>query len=138
MKKKLKELQKKVEAYEAEKRKAERTIRAGELVASWEKHGRVFKDEAERTAEIERLAGLDDNAFEAARSVIDALPEAKAEEGGPGKDNGNNGKPACASHADRKILRSDAGVTPAVVDDGSGGLGGRLTKGLREVREAQS
>jgi len=125
LKKQIEDLQKKVEAYEAEKRKAERSAKATKLVEDWEKRGRVFKDEAERTAEIERLTDLADSAFAAAKSVIDALPEANAS----GTDNGDNGK---------KILRSDAGVTPAMVDDGPGGLGERLTKGLREVREAQS
>ncbi len=126
LKKQLEELQKKVEAYEAEKRKAERSAKATKLVEDWEKRGRKFKDEAERTAEIERLAGLDDSAFEATKSVIDALPEAKADEGDPDKGNG------------KKVLRSDAGIDPAVVDDKTDGLADRLTKGLREVREAQS
>jgi len=123
LKRQVEELQKRVETYEAEKRRAERTGRAGELVAAWEKRGRVFKDEAERAAEIERLADLDDSALAAARSVIDTLPEAKAGEDDSGKD------------SDRKILRSDAGVTPAVIDDDPSGLGERLTKGLREVRD---
>ena len=126
LKKQIEDLQKKVEAYEAEKRKAERSAKATKLVEDWEKRGRKFKDEAERTAEIERLAGLDDNAFEATKSVIDALPEAKADEGDPDKGNG------------KKVLRSDAGVDPAVIDDKTDGLSDRLTKGLREVREAQS
>ena len=122
LKKQIEELQKKVDTYETEKRKAERNTKATKLVENWEKRGRKFKDEAERTAEIERLAGLEDSAFEATKSVIDALPEAKAEEDDPAK----------------KVLRSDAGVDPAVVDDKTDGLTGRLTKGLREVREQQS
>jgi len=121
LKKQIEELQKKVDAYEAEKRKAERSSKAAKLVENWEKRGRKFKDEAERTAEIERLSRLDDNAFEATKSVIDALPEAKAEEDDP----------------EKKVLRSDAGVDPAVVDDKIDNLSNRLSKGLREVREAQ-
>ncbi|MDP8228271.1 MAG: hypothetical protein P9M15_02320, partial [Candidatus Electryoneaceae bacterium] len=121
LKKLIEELQKKVDAYEAEKSKAERNTKATKLVEDWEKHGKKFKDEVARTAEIDRLADLDDSAFEATRSVIDALPEAKAEEDDP----------------DKKVLRSDAGIDPAVVDDSKDNLSNRLSKGLREVREAQ-
>jgi len=121
LKKQVEDLQKKIEAHETEKRKAERNTRAAKLVETWEQRGRKFKDEDERTAEIERLAGLDDSAFDAARSVIDALPENKAEG---------------AEHKD-KVLRSDAGIDPAVVDDKTGNLATRLSKGLRDVREAQ-
>ena len=125
LKKQIEELSKQVKGFEEERQKSARNARASELVALWEKRGRKFKDEAERTAEIERLAGLEDSAFEATKSVIDSLPEAKAEEGDPEKDKG------------KKVLRSDAGVDPAVVDDKTDGLTDRLTKGLREVREAQ-
>ena len=121
LKKQVEDLQKKIDAHEAEKRKAERNTRAARLVETWEQRGRKFKDEDERTAEIERLAGLDDSAFDAARSVIDALPENKAEG---------------AEHKD-KVLRSDAGIDPVIVDDKTGNLATRLSKGLRDVREAQ-
>ena len=121
LKKQVEDLQKKIEAHEVEKRNAERKTRAGKLVETWEQRGRVFKDEAERTAEVERLAGLDDSAFDAAKSVIDALPENKAE----------------GSEHKEKVLRSDAGIDPAVVDDKTGNLATRLSKGLRDVREAQ-
>ncbi|MDP8237884.1 MAG: hypothetical protein P9X24_02230, partial [Candidatus Hatepunaea meridiana] len=122
LKKQIEELQKKVDTYEAEKRKAEQNTKATKLVEDWEKRGKKFKDEAERTTEIERLADLDDNAFEATKSVIDALPEAKAKEG---------------DHKER-VLRSDAGIDPVVVDDKIDNLTDRLGKGLREVRETQS
>ena len=121
LKKQVEDLQKKIEAHEVEKRNAERKTRAGKLVEIWEQRGRAFKDEAERSAEVERLAGLDDNAFDAAKSVIDALPENKAE----------------GSEHKEKVLRSDAGIDPAVVDDKTGNLATRLSKGLRDVREAQ-
>ena len=121
LKKLIEDLQKKVDTYEAEKSKAARNTKATKLVEDWEKRGRKFKDEVARTAEIERLADLDDSAFEATKSVIDALPETKAEEDDPKK----------------KVLRSDAGVDPVVVDDPTDNLSHRLSKGLREVREAQ-
>jgi len=37
----------------------------------------------------------------------------------------------------KKVLRSDAGIDPAVVDDKPGGMVERLSKGMREVRDAQ-
>ena len=121
LKKQIQDLEKQIEAFETEKRNAERKARASELVETWEQRGRTFKDEDERSSEVERLAGLDDSAFEAARSVIDALPENKSE--------GEEHK--------EKVLRSDAGIDPVVVDDKTGNLATRLSKGLRDVREAQ-
>ena len=121
LKKQVEDLQKQIETFETEKRNAERKTRASKLIETWEQRGRTFKDETERTAEIERLAGLDDSAFDAAKSVIDALPENKAE----GEKRGE------------KVLRSDAGIDPAVVDDKTDDLTTRLGKGLREARDAQ-
>jgi len=121
LKKQIQDLEKQIEAFETDKRNAERKARASELVETWEQRGRTFKDEDERSSEVERLAGLDDSAFEAARSVIDALPENKSE--------GEEHK--------EKVLRSDAGIDPVVVDDKTGNLATRLSKGLRDVREAQ-
>jgi len=121
LKKQVEDLLKKIEVHEVEKRNAERKTRAEKLIEIWEQRGRAFKDEAERSAEVERLAGLDDNAFDAAKSVIDALPENTAE----------------GTEHKSKVLRSDAGIDPAMVDDKTGNLATRLSKGLRDVREAQ-
>ena len=116
LKKQLEELQKTLDAYEAEKQKVARKTRASELILLWEKRGRKFKDDDERNTELERLAELDDGSFAATKSVIDSLPET----------------------VDSKVLRSDAGITPAVVDDGADNLGTRLSQGLCEVRETQN
>ena len=121
LKKQVDDLEKQIEAFESEKRNAERKTRASKLIEVWEQRGRTFKDEAQRSAEIERLAGLDDGAFDAAKSVIDVLPENKAE--------GN-------AHRE-KVLRSDAGINPLMLDDNTSDLVTRLGKGLREAREAQ-
>ena len=121
LKKQVENLQKQIETFESEKRNAERKTRASKLIETWEQRGRTFKDETERAAEIDRLAGLDDSAFDAAKSVIDALPENKAE----------------GLERREKVLRSDAGVDPAVVEDITDDLTTRLGKGLREARDAQ-
>ena len=77
---------------------AERNAKAAKLVENWEKRGRKFNDEAERTTEIERLAGLEDSAKEVTKSVIDSLLEAKSDENDPDKDKG------------KKVLHSNAGT----------------------------
>ena len=121
LKKQIEDLQTKIDEHEAEKQKVERKSKASQLVETWEKRGRVFKDATARTEEIERLASLDDSAFEAAKSVIDSLEEKKT------------------TNADQndRILRSDAGIDPVISDDQTHNLATRLSKGLREVREAQ-
>ena len=121
LKKQVEDLQTKIDEHEAEKQKAERKTRASRLVECWEQRGRVFKDESARSAEVERLASLDDSAFEAAKSVIDSLEEKKTS----------------SADQNEKILRSDAGIDPVISDDQTNNLATRLCKGLREVREAQ-
>jgi adenine-specific DNA-methyltransferase len=121
LKKQVEDLQKQIETFETEKRNAERKSRASKLIETWEQRGRKFKDEADRTTEIERLAGLDDSAFDAAKSVIDALPENKAE----------------GTQRREKVMRSDAGIEPMAVDDKASDLAVRLGKGLREARDAK-
>ncbi|MBT7618471.1 MAG: hypothetical protein HN590_14410, partial [Calditrichaeota bacterium] len=121
LKKQVEDLQKQIETFETEKRNAERKSLASKLIETWEQRGRTFKDETERTAEIERLAGLDEGAFDAAKSVIDALPENKAE----------------GTQHRKKVMRSDAGIEPMAVDDKTNDLAVRLGNGLREAREAK-
>jgi len=124
LKKQVDELMGKAKAHEEERQQAARRTRASELVTLWEKRGRTFAGDVDRTKEIERLASLDDASFTAAKSMVDTMPEvaAKKEPDDPAK---------------KKVMRSDAGVDPALVDDKPGGLVDRLSKGLREVRDAQ-
>jgi len=128
-------LEGKAKSYETEKQQAARRARASDLVSLWEKRGRAFNGEEDRKKEIERLASLDDNAFTAAKSMVDAMPEIAAKKEPEKKGDPNN--PNDPDKKDqKKVLRSDAGIDPALVDDKPGGLVERLAKGLREVRDA--
>ncbi len=87
----------------------------------------------DRKKEIERLAALDDASFTAAKSMVDGMPEVAAR-----KEPEKKGDPNDPDKKEpKKVLRSDAGIDPAVVDDKPDGLVERLSKGLREVRDAQ-
>ena len=123
LKKQLSELQKKVEDYESEKAKTARKVKATELVAKWEKQGKTFKDEAARSAEIERLTELDESAFAATLQVIEQL---KVDDKG-GKNN--------TSASDNTKMRTDAGIEPENVDDEKSTPEERLASGLQKARE---
>lgn len=136
LKKQLEELEGKAKAYEAEKQQTARRTRASELVSFWEKRGRSFAGDEDRKKEIERLASLDDASFTAAKSMVDGMPEVAAKKE-PEKKGDPNKPDDPDKKEQKKVLRSDAGIDPAVVDDKPGGLVERLSKGLREARDAQ-
>ena len=117
------ELQKKVDDYESEKTKSARKAKAAQLVAKWAQRGRTFEDDAARTAEIERLAGLDDSAFAATEQVIEQL-----------KPVGDDDKTKSVAD-NRGALRTDAGVEPAPVDDDKSSPQERLAGGLQKARQ---
>ena len=122
----------KAKAYEAEKLQTVRRARASELVILWEKRGRSFAGDEDRKKEIERLASLDDASFIAAKSMVDGMPEIAAKKETPDPNKPDDP----AKKEPKKVLRSDAGIDPNMVDDKPGGLVDRLGKGLREVRDA--
>jgi len=126
LKKQLTELQKKLEEYEAEKTKSKKKAKAKALVEKWEGRGKTFENEEARTAEIERLAGLDDSAFAATEQVIEQLK--------PVGSGGNGGKPKSEA-GDKGALRTDAGVEPEAVDDGALSPQGKLAGGLQKARQ---
>ena len=125
LKKQLAELQKKLDEFEAEKAKSARKVKASELIVKWEQRGKTFKDEATRTAEIERLAELDDSALAATENVIEQLK--------PVDDKGT-GKPKSEA-GDKKTMRTDAGVEPAPVDDSQLSPEDKLAGGLQKARQ---
>jgi len=145
LKKQVEELEGKAKSYEEEKRQTARRARASDLVSLWEKRGRSFAGDDDRRKEIERLAALDDAAFTAAKSMVDVMPEIGAKKEPDKKETPGKKEPPDTDKPEehdkkdqKKVLRSDAGIDPAVVDDKPGGLVERLSKGLREVRENQS
>ena len=123
--KKVEELQKRVDEYEAEKAKSARKVKATELVAKWEQRGRTFENEEAKAAEIERLSELDESAFAATEQVIEQLKPA---------DDKGNGKPKSEA-GDKKTMRTDAGVEPEPVDDGNLSPEDKLSDGLQKARK---
>jgi len=136
LKKQVEELQGKAKAYEAEKQQAARRTRASELVSLWEKRGRSFAGDEDRVKEIERLAALDDASFTAAKSMVDSMSDVAAKKEPAGKKDEPKDPDNPDKKEPKKVLRSDAGVDPSLVDDKPSGLVERLSKGLREVRDA--
>jgi len=101
-------------------------VKAKALVEKWEQRGKTFESEDARTAEIERLAGLDDSAFAATEQVIEQLK--------PVGSGGNGGKPKSEA-GDKGAMRTDAGVEPEAVDDGKLSPQDKLAGGLQKARQ---
>ena len=127
LKKQLTELQKKVDDYEAEKTKSARKAKASALVEKWEKLGKTFENEEARTAEIERLAELDESAFAATEKVIDQLK--------PAGDGGDNSNANADDQGEPGAMRTDAGVEPKPVDDDPSSSEDKLAGGLQKARQ---
>jgi len=135
LKAQLAELQKELEKLQAKEKAAANRARAEKLVKKLEKDGFAFGDEDEREKELERLAGLSDDAFAATEATYKRVPKPKAEapdkkEDEEDKDKGKKPKPESKAEADGK-LRTDAGVRPLVVDDAKLSLEDRLRRGIR-------
>ena len=144
LKAQLAELQKEFEKLQAKEKAAANRARAEKLVKKLEKEGFSFDEEDEREKELERLAGLSDEAFAATEAAYKRVPKPKAE--APGKeedddedkaqDKGKDKKPKPESKAEADgKLRTDAGVRPLVVDDKKVSLEDRLKKGLQAAYE---
>jgi len=78
------ELQRKLDEAEASRKAAQRRGKAEKLLQLWEEAGRDFGDETTRTAEIERLMKLSDDAFAATEETVSAFAAGKKKN--PGKD----------------------------------------------------
>ena len=112
LKKQLDDAQKRIAELESSQAASERRVKAEKLLKKWEQKGRTFAKDTERDAELERLAGLTDDALTATEAVIDALAAPRKE--GVEDPSDPSKKPETA--ASRK-LKADAGVNPLVVDD---------------------
>lgn len=126
LKKELEAAQKQIEELQAAQQAAQRRARAEKLLKEWENRGRAFENEDARTAELERLAALTDEAFAATEAVIQALAKPKEEEK-PDDKHGPDGKPKKKQPG---RIKSDAGVRPAAIDDRNLSLGERLSAGI--------
>jgi len=140
LKAQLVELQKELEKLQAKEKAAANRARAEKLVKRLEKDGFSFGEEDdEREKELERLAGLSDDAFAATEAAYKRVPKPKAdapdkkedeEDDEKEKCKGKKPKPGSKADADGK-LRTDAGVKPLVVGDAKLSLEDRLKRGIR-------
>ena len=122
------ELQKRVQELEAEQKAAACRSRAKKLLTRLvEKQGLSFASEADRDAELKRLAELSDEAFTATEAAYERLPKSAKEEKLAASDPGD--KPAAKASTEQP-LRSDAGVRPHDVDDRKVSLEDRLRDGF--------
>jgi adenine-specific DNA-methyltransferase len=145
LKAQLAELQKELERLQAKEKAAANRARAEKLVKKLEKDGFAFDDEDEREKELERLAGLSDDAFAATEAAYKRVPKPKAEapkeeddDEDKAGDKGKDKKPKPDAKAESEPegkLRTDAGVKPLVVDDKKVSLEDRLKKGLQAAYE---
>ena len=108
------ELAGKVEAGEKETALAKATEEARKLVALMEKKGRSFAKDEDRQAEIDKLAGLTDEARQAVQDTWKALPDAEAAAPPPAEDAGGS---RAARAAAKGALRSNASTEPAASGD---------------------
>ncbi len=113
LKTQLEQAQKRIEEMEASQAAAQRKVQAEQLLKRWETKGRTFESDKERSAELERLAELSEDALAATKSVIESLAA-------PGKaplDKDESGQSQKSEATNKGRMKSDAGVDPLVVDD---------------------
>jgi adenine-specific DNA-methyltransferase len=114
LRKQLEEAQQRISELETEQAAAARRAKAESVLKKWEGKGRTFESDEARTAELNRLSGLTEEAILATEQVIDSLTTPKKEEPKPPLP-GDLTKKAEASA--RPKMKADAGVDPLVVDD---------------------
>jgi len=127
------DLQKRIDELEAESKAVANKSRAAKLVARIEKAGMAFASDEEREKELNRLAGLSDDAFAATEAAYDRAVQAKPEcskTDTDAKDNGGSGKSKPESAQADRQLRADAGVRPLDVDDKKTSLEDKLKTGF--------
>lgn len=135
------ELQKQVQELEAASKAAANKARAQKLLRKVEKAGLSFASDEEREQELNRLAGLSDDAFAASEAAYDRAIQPKhvlskvegtecPNAGKQGDDKGEDGKDSSASAGVDRQLRTDAGVRPLDVDDKKTSLEDKLKDGF--------
>ena len=130
--KELEALRQKLEDSQAEQRKILRRAKAEDLLGEWEKRGRSFADDEERSAEFERLMALSDDAFEATLNTVKSFASGNDKDG----EDGDSGKPS--KNPDKGKTRNMKGnaslgeslIEPDSSTDEGGSLESRLEKGF--------
>ncbi|MCZ7600303.1 MAG: DNA methyltransferase, partial [Gammaproteobacteria bacterium] len=115
LKKQLEEAQTRISELETEQAAAARRAKAETVLKKWEGKGRSFENDEARTAELNRLAGLTEEAILATEQVIDSLTTPKKDDPAKPPLPGDLTKKAEASLKPR--MKADAGIDPLVVDD---------------------
>ncbi len=113
LKQQLMDLQKKLEQLEAEQKAAANRTRAEKFLTDVELNkGLKFAD---RDAELDRLAGLSDEAYSACVAVYDQLPDIQTEEGKPSEE---ASKAKASNHASASTQLNGKGqIRPKDVED---------------------
>jgi adenine-specific DNA-methyltransferase len=127
-------LQKKLEEMEAERKAAANRTRAQKLIRKMEEQNISFGSDEEREKEVERLAGLSDEAFAATETAMDRMIRSNAEKAEKHKeeDARDSAKTKTKAESQKKDtpMRSDAGVRPKDVDDQKNSLEDKLKNGF--------
>lgn len=127
------ELQKRVDDLEAESKAAANKARAQKLVRKLEKAGMSFASDEDKDQELNRLAGLSDDAFAATEAAYDRAAQSKSESPSAGKhddDKGADEKDNSASASADRQMRTHADVRPLDVDDKKSSLEDKLRDGF--------
>ncbi|OQA84966.1 MAG: Modification methylase FokI [bacterium ADurb.Bin236] len=122
LKAQLDEVQKELDKMREEQAAAARRTRAEKLVNEMMNRGVEFADDEDRESEMNRLAGLTDDAFEATEAAVKRIKkkDPKADPNADQKPEDKNKKPPVnKGKADSGCgMSADAGVRPADVQDG--------------------
>jgi adenine-specific DNA-methyltransferase len=127
------ELQKQVQELEATSKAAANKARAQKLLRKLEKAGMSFVSDEDKDQELNRLAGLSDDAFAATEAAYDKAIQSKSECLNAGKQDGDKeagDRENSASASTDRQMRSHADVRPADVDDKKLSLEDKLRDGF--------
>jgi len=134
--KELEGLRKKLDDSEAAHKAVVRKAKAESLMKQWEDAGRSFDSDDAKTAEMDRLLKLTDEAFAATEAAVQAFaagkkkPEDEEEEDEPEDGKKLPFPPRKKKPKKQAGLSSDAGVSPAASPDTKLSLTDRLSAGF--------
>ncbi|WP_237384510.1 DNA adenine methylase [Sulfidibacter corallicola] len=125
LKQQVQELTKRIEELEAEQKAAANRVRAEKLLAQYAKKGVSFSTDEARKKELDRLAGLSDEAFAATEAALAVLPEPSVPKAEKEPEKAKTEAPKAAAN-----LSTEAQVRPHDVDDTPASLEDELTQGF--------
>ncbi len=125
LKRQVEELTRRLQEIEANQEAEARKARAAKLLAVYERKGGTFSSPDAREKELERLAGLSDEAFTAAEASFAIMPSVTKPASQP-----QNGKTMATAP---ESLNQEARIRPRDVDDTQDSLEEKLTRGFMTV-----